>query len=156
MEVQVSTGNGFPGQGSVVTAERPQRPDPEVREKAKHRHFSAQEKRRILLEAEEATKVQGGLGALLRREGIYSSHLYLWRKQRERGEIEGLSPKKRGKRSAAASPEVKRLRALEKENRRLQRKLKKAELIIEVQKKLSEILNVPLPPIPPDAEEEDD
>lgn len=84
MDSQVATGNGFPAPNSTITMERPTRPDPEVPEKATRRQFSTEEKRRILLTADEAEKVKGGLGALLRREGIYSSHLKKWREQRER------------------------------------------------------------------------
>ena len=156
MEVQLSSGNGAPSTGLTMTAERPSRPDPEVPEKATRRHFSAEEKRRILLAADEAEKVKGGLGALLRREGIYSSHIKKWRAQRERGEIEGLSPKKRGRKIPETRPLERQLRALEKKNRRLENRLKKAELIISVQKKLAEMLEIELPPIPLDLDGEED
>jgi len=88
--------------------------------------------------------VPGAIGALLRREGLYSSHLATWRKQRERGELDGLAPKKRGRKAKPINPLAARVRELEAENRRLQRQLEKAETIIAFQKKLSEMLGIPL------------
>ena len=114
-------------------------PDPEVVPKAKRRKFSAEYKRRILDEADSCTEpVQ--IGALLRREGLYSSHLTTWRRQRDRGLIQALSPKKRGrKRKDELEREVARL---QRENARLQASLEQAEMIIDVQKKLSKLLGL--------------
>ena len=95
-------------------------PDPEVVPKAKRRKFSAEYKRRILEEADNCT-ASGQIGALLRREGLYSSHLSTWRRQRNRGVVKGLSPKKRGrKRKDELEREVTRL---QRENERLQASL---------------------------------
>jgi len=114
-------------------------PDPEVVPKAKRRKFSAEYKRRILEEADNCTE-PGQIGALLRREGLYSSHLSTWRRQRDRGLVQALSPKKRGrKRKDELEREVARL---QRENERLQASLEQAETIIEVQKKLSRLLGL--------------
>jgi transposase len=110
-------------------------PDPEVPEKTVRRKFTAAYKLRILKEAESCTEY-GQLGALLRREGIYSSSLSLWRRQ----VAQGLIPKKRGPVARKADPLVRRNAELEKENARLTHKLKQAELIIDVQKKVAELL----------------
>ncbi len=114
-------------------------PDPEVVPKAKRRRFSAKYKQHILEEADNCTE-PGQTGALLRREGLYSSHLSTWRRQRERGLVQSLSPKKRGrKRKDELEREVARM---ERENERLQASLEKAEMIIDVQKKLSRLLGL--------------
>ena len=84
----------------------------------------------------------GEIGALLRREGLYSSHLSKWRRQRDAGALEGLRPKKRGRKARPVDPQAKRFAQLERENERLRRKLEQAETIIEVQKKLSRILGM--------------
>ncbi|MBW2300813.1 MAG: transposase [Deltaproteobacteria bacterium] len=98
----------------------------------------------MLDEADGCKDVPGAIGALLRREGLYSSHLATWRKQRERGELDGLRPKKRGRKAKPNNPLAVKVRELEAENRRLQRQLEKAETIIAFQKKLSEMLGIPL------------
>jgi transposase len=114
-------------------------PDPEVVPKAKRRMFSAKYKLRILEEANSCTEA-GQVGALLRREGLYSSHLTTWRRQRDKGVLKGLSPQKRGrKRKDELEREVTRL---QRENERLQASLEQAEMIIEVQKKLSRLLGL--------------
>ncbi|MCF6156701.1 MAG: helix-turn-helix domain-containing protein [Candidatus Brocadia sp.] len=120
-------------------------PDPEVTEKAVRRKFTATYKLRILQEAEACT-TQGQIGALLRREGLYSSNLTTWRRQQEKGAREALSPKHRGPKAKNMDPSVCRIAELEKENLQLKEKLKQAETIIDVQKKLSEILQIPLDP----------
>ena len=114
-------------------------PDPEVVPRAKRRQFSAKYKLRILAEADQCTQ-RGEIGALLRREGLYSSHLTTWRKQRDRGQLEGLTPKKRGRKP---DPQAAELTRLQRENERLQARLEQAETIIEVQKKLSQMLGLP-------------
>ena len=110
-------------------------PDPEVPEKAVRRKFTAAYKLRILKEVESCAR-KGEIGALLRREGLYSSSLTSWRRQVH----QGLIPKKRGPVTQKADPLVRRTIELEKENARLAHKLKQAELIIEVQKKVAELL----------------
>jgi transposase-like protein len=111
-------------------------PDPEVVPKAKRRTFTAAYKLRILEEAEQCDQ-SGQIGALLRREGLYSSHLVTWRRQRATGQLAGLSPKKRGRKKNRQEAEIV---ALRKENERLRTQLEQAELIITAQKKLAEAL----------------
>jgi transposase len=113
--------------------------DPEVLERAQRRRFTAEYKLRILREADGCTK-PGELGALLRREGLYSSHLAHWRRQRR----EGLRSKKPGRKVRADAEQAKRLVELERENERLRKRLRKVEMLLDVQKKLSEVLGVPL------------
>ena len=105
-------------------------PDPEVAAKPQRRRFSAEYRLRMLKEA-DACKKPGELGALLRREGLYSSHLITWRQQRERGALARMRATKRGPKARPVDPRVKPLEA---ENRRLQRKLQRAETIITLQK----------------------
>ena len=113
--------------------------DPEVPEKASRRKFTADYKLRILKEAETCQHA-GQRGALLRREGLYSSHLTTWRHQAERGTLQALSPRRRGPKARTPNPLMKRVATLERENQQLRHQLKQAETIIEVQKKISEIL----------------
>ena len=120
----------------------PKSPDPEVPEQAKRRRFSAKYKLRILREA-DACEATGQIGALLRREGLYSSHLTNWRRQRDEGSLKGLTPKRRG-RKAKKSPQSKRVAQLEGEVLRLQRKLEQAEAIIDIQKKVGALLGIPM------------
>jgi transposase-like protein len=115
--------------------------DPEVLETKPRRKFTAKYKLRILAEADRCSQ-PGELGALLRREGLYSSNLTTWRRQREKGLLKAMSPKKRGRKRKAKNPLAAKVAQLEKENRRLEQKLKQAELIIEAQKKMSEILGI--------------
>lgn len=110
-------------------------PDPEVPEKAVRRKFTVEYKRRILKEADACTEL-GQIGALLRREGLYSSSLTSWRRQVNRG----LAPKKRGPATHTPDPNIRRIAQLEKDTARLTHKLKQAELIIEVQKKVAALL----------------
>ena len=118
-------------------------PDPEVVVKAQRRQFSAEYKRRILQEADTCTQ-RGEVGALLRREGLYSSHLNTWRQQRARGELQGLTPAKRGRK---ADPQAAENARLLRETERLKAQLARAELIIEVQKKVSQLLGLPEIPL---------
>ena len=128
-----------PARGAV---ERARAADPEVPAKAKRRQFTAEYKLRIVREA-AAAKTAGEIGALLRREGLYSSHLADWRRQRERGELAGLSAK-RGRKAEPVNPLAKRVAELEREKRRLERKLEQAELLLDIQKKASRLLEIPL------------
>ena len=132
------------GRGTVARV-----PDPEVNEKAKRRRFSAEYKLRILREA-DACKGDGDVNALLRREGLYSSHLSSWRRQRDELAKAGLKSKKRGRKAKAEDPRVKEL---ERENARLQRRLARVETMLEIQKKASELLGIPLNP--PESDESD-
>jgi transposase-like protein len=107
-------------------------PDPEVPAKVQRRRFTAEYRLRLLKQA-DACKKPGELGALLRREGLYSSLLTNWRRQREEGALQEMRGRRRGPKARPADPRVKQL---ETENRRLQRKLQRAETIITLQKKL--------------------
>jgi transposase len=118
-------------------------PSPEVREHAQRRRFSAEYKRRILKEIETATQ-PGQIGAILRREGLYSSNIQNWRRQRERAELESLNPKRRGRKPTQAEVLAARNKNLERENRKLQKRLKHAELLLDIQKKISELTGIPL------------
>lgn len=120
---------------AAVNGNRPtmtQDPDPQVVPKGERRRFSTEYKLRILAEADQCTE-HGQIGALLRREGLYSSHLTTWRRQREQGTLGG----KRGRKPDPQSAEIKRL---EQENERLRARLARAEHIIDVQKKLAQLL----------------
>ena len=129
--------------GEDISADH-DRPDPEVLEKKPRRKFTAAYKLRILKEFDACLK-PGEKGALLRREGLYHSNICAWRRQREEGQLKGLSPKKRGRKARKVNPLEKKVLKLERENRKLQEKLRKAEIIIDVQKKISEMMNIPQP-----------
>jgi transposase-like protein len=118
-------------------------PDPEVSERPVRRQYSPTYKLRILREADRCKK-PGELGALLRREGLYSSILTNGRRQRERGELDGLVGRKRGRRATERAALVKENKQLRRQKARLEEKLRQAELIIEVQKKVAEALRSPL------------
>ena len=125
-------------------------PSPEVLERPVRRRFTVEYKLRILAEA-DACSEPGMLGELLRREGLYSSHLLTWRRQRDEGALAGLTPKRRGRKAKPKNPLADENRRLQRENERLKEHLRQAELIIDVQKKVSEMLNIPLKS--PDGEE---
>ena len=121
------------------TSRSSQDPDPEVPAKARRRRFTAAYKQRILEEVAQCSE-PGEIGALLRREGLYSSLLSKWRAQQAAGAAAALEPKKRGRKARPADPQAKRVAQLERENARLRKKLEQAETIISVQKKLSQLL----------------
>ena len=116
----------------------------EVLAKAKRRRFTLEYKRRILREADRCRK-SGEIGSLLRREGLYSSTLRNWRAARERGELGGQGTRRRGPEAKRPDPSLKRIVELERENRRLRQRTERAEALVEVQKKLSELLAIDLP-----------
>jgi len=120
------------------------RRDPEVLERPVRRRFSAEYKLQILRQA-DACDESGQLGELLRREGLYSSHLSTWRQQRVQGTLDALTPKKRGRKPRDNDPLIEENRRLERVNKRLIERLRQAEVIIDVQKKVAEILGIPLP-----------
>ena len=111
--------------------------------KATRRRFTAAEKLRVVKAADRCTK-PGEVSALLRREGLYSSHLLAWRQARERGELEGLSPRPRGPKMKPVDPRDKKIAEQAREIARLQARLERAEGLIEVQKKVSQLLGIPL------------
>ena len=117
-------------------------PSPEVVATAKRRQFSSSERHRILAAADRCRKT-GEIGALLRREGIYSSQLATWRKRRVATEHAALAPQKRGRKADPAIAEARHVAELTRENERLRRKLATAHTIIDVQKKLCTLLGLP-------------
>src|SRR6478672_9749568 len=119
-------------------------PDPEVLPKASRRTFSAAEKLRILTAADACTQ-PGQIGALLRREGLYSSHLAKWRRLRAAGQLQALAPQPRGPKPPAPDPLVEELAQLRNQNAHLLARLAQAELIIDVQKKVAQLLGTTLP-----------
>lgn len=134
-----------PRSGGSPTIERagaPVPPDPEVPARHARRRFTPAYKLEMLRKADACAR-PGELGALLRREGLYSSHLVTWRRQR----AHGLTPKTRGRKKTVRDPRVKKL---EQENRRLTSRLERAEAIIAFQKKVAELLGIPLKPFEPD------
>ena len=135
-----AAGAGTASAVSTAAAAPSGTPDPEVRTVAKRRQFNAAYKLSVLEEADRCTN-PGAVGALLRREGLYSSHLTTWRREREAGALERLG-RRRG-RKAKLTPEQRRIAALEARNARLARELEQARTIIGVQKKLCTLLGLP-------------
>lgn len=137
--------------GKTVAPEPPTPPrsDPEVVADAKRRRFSAEYKQRILAEADAAAAQPGAIGALLRREGLYSSHLVTWRRERQAGILKGLTPHQRGPKSKR-NPQQEEMQKLRRENQRLTEELRKAEIVIDVQKKVGALLGWPLPKADPE------
>jgi len=117
------------------------RANPEVNEKPVRRHFDAAYKLRILEEADRCSEV-GQVGELLRREGLYSSHLTNWRHLRDEGTLQSLGPKRRGRKAKCNDATTQELDRLRRDNQGLAERLRQAETIIEVQKKVSEILGL--------------
>lgn len=124
-------------------------PDPAVEAKPKRRRFTAEYKLRILKEVERA-KEPGEVGAILRREGLYSSHLAHWRRERDRLARVGLAGRKRGPKRRVEDPRIKQL---ERENAKLRRRNQRVETMLAIQKKASELLGIPLSPL--DSDESD-
>jgi transposase-like protein len=116
--------------------------DVEVAAKGKRRQFTAKYKQEILRKAEACTQ-PGEIGALLRSEGLYSSHLTTWRQARERGELAGLAPRTRGRKPVPPDPRDKRIVELERQVTRLTARAERAEGIVEVQKKVAALLGRP-------------
>lgn len=115
--------------------------NPEVLERPQRRRFTAKYKLQVLEQADACT-APGEIGALLRREGLYSSHLSSWRRLRESGALAGLTPRKRGRKVDPAQQQIRRIAELERENQRLRERLSQAETIIDVQKKVSSLLGI--------------
>ena len=126
---------------TIVVA--PSAASPEFRDRPRRRSFTAGDKLRILGEVDRAANTPGGVGAIIRREGLYSSALSDWRRQRAAGAFEALSPARRGPRVAAPNPLAGELAQALRENQRLSRRLERAEAIIDVQKKVAVLLGLP-------------
>ena len=133
------------GSPTIVRETSSAAPDPEVTARHARRRFTTHYKLEILRKADACTR-PGQLGALLRKEGLYSSLLVTWRRQRE----DGLTPKKRGRKGMPVDPQLKKL---EQENRQLTRRLQKAEALLAFQKKVSELLQIPLKPFVSDEDD---
>ena len=126
-----------------------QRQETEVVAKAKRRTFTAKYKREMVRQADACTE-PGAIGALLRREGLYSSHLGKWRQEVEQRELDALAPKKRGPKGKLVDPQETEMAVLRRENAKLQVRAERAELLVEIQKKVSMILGIELPKIDED------
>jgi len=155
METKIS-GNGGVSLGGPERSEGASsgvvsRPDPEVPVQAARRQFSAGYKLKVLEEADTCQQ-PGEIAALLRREGLYSSHLTAWRRARREGSLRALA-QSRGPKGRRRDPVAQENQRLRKENARLQRRLEQAETVISVQKKLSDMLGIPLNP-PPNGDDE--
>ena len=138
-----SVGGG--GSTGARASERPGgAPDPEVVPRASRRRFSAAYKLRIVEETDACTE-PGEIGALLRREGLYSSHLGKWRRARDQGALDALTPKRRGPKPDPDRALARRNAQLERENDRLKKRLETAEVIIDVQRKVSRLLGIEMP-----------
>ena len=127
---------------SAGLASRPE--DVEVSAIARRRRFTAEFKREVLRKADACTQ-PGEIGALLRSEGLYSSHLTTWRQAQERGELAGLAPKKRGRKAVPVDPRDKKIAELERQNAKLTTRAERAEAIAEIQKKLAALFGRPFP-----------
>ena len=137
-------------QGKTVAPGPPAapRPNPEIVADARRRSFTGEYKQRILAELDAAAAQPGAIGALLRREGLYSSHLSTWRRERQTGILKGLAPHKRGPKPKR-NPQEEENQKLLRENQRLTEELRKAEIVIDVPKKVGALLGWPLPKADP-------
>jgi len=117
--------------------------DVQVVAKPRRRVFTAEYKRRIL-KAADACATPGAVGALLRREGLYSSHLVVWRLARARGELAALMPKKRGRKPTPVDPRARKIAELERHLAQVTARAERAEALVELQKKLAALLGRPL------------
>ena len=127
-----------------TTVSAPAAASPELSVPPRRRTFSAKEKLRILAELDRATGIPGAVGAILRREGLYSSAITDWRRQREAGAYEGLSPVKRGPKAILAHPLAAEHAQLQRDYKRLELRLERAEAVIDIQKKISLLLGLPI------------
>ena len=145
VETSAAVGVGTEGgrRPSVVAA--PTAADPEMSDRPRRRTFTAAEKVRILKEADQAAGT-GTIGALLRRHGLYSSALSEWRRQRDAGTLGALTPVRRGPKAQPVNPLSAELAGARRDIAQLQFRLQRAEAIIETQKKLADLLGIPLAP----------
>jgi transposase len=145
VDVAIAAGTGTVEGRRPTAVPVPAAASPELSDRPRRRSFTVQDKLRILEETDRAT-ASGGIGAILRREGVYSSSLTDWRRQRDAGAFSALSPARRGPKVAAPNPLAADLASVQRENARLKRRLEQAEAIIGVQKKIAELLGLPLSP----------
>ena len=133
----------FSGEDASAGPPAPAAPETEVVAKAQRRRFTAQYKQQIVRAADRCTKL-GEIGALLRREGLYSSQLTNWRAARDRGELDGLAPKQRGPKATATDPRDRKIVEQDREIVRWKHRAERAEALVEVQKKVAALLGTPL------------
>jgi transposase len=145
VEVQAAVGAGTEEGRRPTVVPAPTAANPELSDRPKRRTFTAGEKLRILEETDRAAGT-GDIGAVLRHEGLYSSTLTDWRRQREAGALGALTPARRGPKASEPNPLAAELAKAQRENARLQQRLERAEAIIDLQKKLSDLLGIPLAP----------
>jgi transposase len=143
IEAEVGAATSGGRRPTVVAA--PTSASPELSDRPRRRTFTAQDKLRILAETDRAAQ-SGGIGVILRREGLYSSALTDWRRQRDAGTFNALIPGKRGPKAAEPNPLSAEVTALQRDNARLARRLARAEAIIDIQKKVAALLGIPLAP----------
>jgi transposase len=144
-QTDAATGGGTDGGRRPPVVPPPVAASPELSDRPRRRTFTAKDKLRILAEADRAAAT-GGIGAILRREGLYSSALTSWRRQRDAGAIGGLSPAMRGPKTAEPNPLATELTRLQQDHARLTQRLTRAEAIIDIQKKVAALLGIPLAP----------
>src|SRR3954464_3257598 len=146
VEARVAAGAGTKEGRRPTVVPAPAATNPELSDRPKRRTFTAGEKLRILEETARAAGT-GDIGAILRREGLYSTTLTDWRRQRAAGTLGALTPARRGPKVSEPNPLAAELAKAQRENARLQQRLERAEAIIDLQKKLSDLLGIPLAPI---------
>jgi transposase len=142
VDVGVGDGGTEGARRATVASPSAAASETEVSTRAERRRFTAEYKRQIVREADRCTKT-GEIGALLRREGLYSSHLTNWRTARDRGELDALAPKKRGPKITAPDPRDKKLVEQARETARWKKRAERAEALVEVQKKVAALLGTP-------------
>lgn len=150
--VDGADGVGTEGGRRPTAVAAPSAAPSEMSDRPRRRTFTVQTKLRILAETDDAAAA-GGIGAILRREGLYSSTLSEWRRQRDSGVLGALTPAKRGPKRAPDNPLAAELAKAKRENARLGRRLERAEAIIDIQKKVAALLGIPLATLP-DSDEE--
>ena len=149
-EAQAAAGAGTEEGRRPTVVPAPAAANPELSNRPKRRTFTAGDKLRILEETDRAAGT-GDIGAILRREGLYSTTLTDWRRQREAGILDGLTPARRGPKASEPNPLGAALAKAQQDNARLRLRLERAEAIIDLQKKVSDLLGIPLPPIDSDS-----
>ena len=145
-QIDAAADDGTNGGRRPTVVPAPAAASPELSARPRRRSFTAKDKLRILADADRAAAVGGigAIGAILRREGIYSSALTDWRRQRDAGAFSALAPARRGPKAAKTNPLTAELALLQRDNARLSLRLTRAEAIIELQKKVAELLGIPL------------
>ena len=144
-QIEAAAGDGTNGGRRPTVVPAPAAASPELSARPRRRTFTVEDKLRILADTDRAADT-GGIGAILRREGLYSSALTEWRKQRDAGAYGALVPARRGRKTAHANPLTAELAVLQRDNARLTQRLARAEAIIDLQKKVAELLGIPLAP----------